>query len=104
MTAKRAKPRKRAAKKKKAPAARSPETIDTLLDRITRKGKALVAVGKPSRQEPAPALEHDRPKSYLLPADSRSWASLSRPAAWWGLLPAGSLTRAARTGPDRDSG
>lgn len=40
MTAKRAKPRKRAAKKKKAPAARSPETIDTLLDCITRKGKA----------------------------------------------------------------
>lgn len=37
--------------------------------RITKKGKALVSRGKPSRREAAPTLEHNRPKSYALPPD-----------------------------------
>ena len=37
--------------------------------RITRKGKALMSAGKPSRPEATPTLEHDHRKSYLLPAD-----------------------------------
>ena len=37
--------------------------------RITRKGKALVSRGKPSRREASPVLEHNRAKSYPLPPD-----------------------------------
>ncbi|MHC4788854.1 MAG: hypothetical protein ACYS8K_06580, partial [Planctomycetota bacterium] len=36
--------------------------------RITRKGKALVSRGKPSRPDEEPSLEHDRQKEHLLPA------------------------------------
>ena len=37
--------------------------------RITKKGKALVSRGKPSRTEAQPQLEHNRPKQYPLPPD-----------------------------------
>jgi SAM-dependent methyltransferase len=37
--------------------------------RITRKGKALVSQGKPSRPDAAVPLGHDRRKDYLLPAE-----------------------------------
>jgi len=37
--------------------------------RITKKGKALISRGKPSRQEAQPHLEHNRPKQYPLPPD-----------------------------------
>ncbi|MFB3892976.1 MAG: SAM-dependent methyltransferase [Phycisphaerae bacterium] len=37
--------------------------------RITRKGKALITHGRPSRAEAVPRLEHDHRKSYLLPVD-----------------------------------
>lgn len=36
--------------------------------RVTRKGKALVTTGRPSRAEREPVLLHDRAKDYLLPA------------------------------------
>ena len=37
--------------------------------RITRKGKALIAKGKPSRQEQSPILAHNRVKQYPLDID-----------------------------------
>ncbi|MCL2701663.1 MAG: SAM-dependent methyltransferase [Phycisphaerae bacterium] len=37
--------------------------------RISRKGKALISRGKPSRREGAAVLEHNRAKSYPLPPD-----------------------------------
>lgn len=37
--------------------------------RITRKGKALVSRGKPSKPDAPARLEHNRPKQHLLPAD-----------------------------------
>ena len=44
-------------------------TTGDLYARITKKGKALITRGKPSRHEREPALSHDRVKRYPIPAD-----------------------------------
>jgi hypothetical protein len=46
-------------------------TTGDLYLRITKKGKAFITRGKPSRREREPLLAHDRVKRYPIPADTR---------------------------------
>lgn len=53
-------------------------TTGDLHVRITKKGKALISRGKPSRQKPQPDLAHNRTKQHVLPVgkpDSFLWTT-----------------------------